>query len=50
MNYLFAIQQSELMLKVYNKIKSKPIYSTSPNPVPPKSHWVEYLLMEFYTD
>lgn len=50
MNYQFAIQQCELMLKVYNKFKPKPIYSISPNPNPQKSHGMEHPLMEFDTN
>lgn len=49
MTYQFVLQQSQLMLKVYNKFKSKLIYSFCLNPIP-KLHVMEHLLMEFDTN
>lgn len=49
MAYWFVLQQSQLMLKEYNKLKSKLIYSLHLNPIP-KLHVMEHLLMEFDTN
>lgn len=49
MIYQFVLQQSQLMLKVYNKLKSKLIYSLYLNQIP-KLHVMEHLLMEFDTN